>query len=128
MPVSYLTISQFIAINENLLIDREFHKFLYVGGVELTLFSVKFLFNDLVGNEMLIAKASHLWYEIASNQYMLYGNKRTGSAAAREFLKINGLELGLDKEQEKSISWQISMGKITSMDLPKLIEPDIYHV
>lgn len=126
--MQYLNISQFITINEKVLMDREFHKFLYAGGVKLTLFSVKFLFNDLVENKILVAKASHLWYEIASNQYLLYGNKRTASAATREFIKINNFELHLDKEQEKSISWQISMGKITFLDLSKIIESSIYKM
>ena len=127
MTIVYLTISQFIEINEKILIERESCQFLYRGGVELTLFSVQFKYNDLEKHEMLIAKASHLWYEIASNQYMLYGNKRTSSAVSRLFLKINGLELSLDEEQEKSISWQIAMGKIKPIDLHTIIESSVYY-
>ena len=105
--ISYLTKDQVTTINNNFNPPSE-RGFLYEGGLDFTLYRVVDEYEDLKIEEAVIGKAAYLWYQIASNQYFVNGNKRTAFETADVFLTINGLTLNADIGEKHLISSSIA--------------------
>jgi len=107
MTIFYLNIKDVKKINRKI-VPRSEAGFNYQGGIEFILSNVKDLYEDLPERESIIGKTAYLWHSIASNQYLVSGNKRTGFVVAEVFLRINNLRLTMSEDNKFLVSHAIS--------------------
>ncbi len=109
ISIAYLTKDDVKEINDTLLPASE-RGFLYEGGVDFAVYGVSYEYEDLPIKDAIIGKAAYLWYQLASNQYFVNGNKRTGFTTADVFLKLNGFTLTASEDEKHVISSAIARG------------------
>jgi len=107
--INYLSKNDVKEIN-NALVPTSERGFLYEGGIDFVTYGVAYEYEDLPIKDAIIGKAAYLWYQIASNQYFVNGNKRTGFTAADVFLRINGLTLTTNIDEKQLLSSAIARG------------------
>lgn len=99
MPIYYLDLETIEKIRHKINLDSSERGYHYKGGVEFILYQVQDFGEELEEKNAIIRKAAYLLYEIASNQYFICGNKRTGLLVASTFLNINNMYLNAPDEQ-----------------------------
>lgn len=95
--------------------------FLYEGGIDYTLDEVMNRYEGLTEKNAIIGKAAFLWYEIASHQYFIHGNKRMGFTTADVFLDINGIKFNASTDDKHYVSKAISLGAFDEVDVRGLL-------
>jgi len=107
--INYLSKNNVKEINDTLVPVSE-RGFLYEGGIDFVTYGVVYEYEDLPIRDAIVGKAAYLWYQIASNQYFVNGNKRTGFTTADVFLRINGLTLTANIDEKQYLSSAIARG------------------
>lgn len=103
----YLSKDQLTEINNSIVPPSE-QGFLYEGGIDFVVYGVEDKYEELPLREAIIGKAAYLWFQIASNQYFIHGNKRTAFITADVFLRINELTLNATEDEKHLISSAIA--------------------
>jgi len=103
LAIYYLTINQLEKINNRFTGNLK-TEYAYKGGVEFILSNVVDLYENLSEKDAIIAKAAYLWYSIASNQYLIHANKRTGYAIVDAFLKLNKMGIAATQDEKFALS------------------------
>ena len=119
LPIYYLDLETIEKIRHKINLDSSERGYHYKGGIEFTLYQVQDFGEEIDERESIIRKADYLLYEIASNQYFICGNKRTGLLVASTFLSINNMYLSASDEQRYLMARAIAS---KSYDIEEVID------
>ena len=65
----------------------------------------------------LIEKAAALGYSLVNNHPFIDGNKRIGHAAMEVFLRLNGLRIQADVDEQEEFVLRLAAGKVSREEL-----------
>ena len=98
-----------------------------VGLLDSAVAMPKAMFGGVFLHEDIYEMAAAYLYHIVQNHPFFDGNKRTGTAVAIEFLKLNGLKFLLDKEALIDMVLEVAQGRLKKAQIAEFFRQNIAH-